>query len=218
MFEQAQRHDRQREKATMSMTATMQEGRVPGLLQLQEEQRRAMAQRLQEGARVTFSDDRSTPIGDGDLRLAIVDGRSPAPYQRLAHELARLAKSEIGSAAPAWGLSESEGRSDPHAFVLLKNGMALGLVVARRRHRWTEASWDDETGGFFAPRRQEPRWSTEIIWVARAHRGTGYGRLLINLALLHLETQVQEMAWSTPFTEAGERLARSFTGQTFYAA
>jgi GNAT superfamily N-acetyltransferase len=182
------------------------------------ERERLEQEQLREGIPLDSSISNVETVGEDGLGLLIVDGKSFPAYQRLAHNLAMLAKRELGLAHPAWSRSESGGSSQPHAFVLTKDNRAVGLFVARLRRRWEETQWDYERHALVPRQMETPRWSAEIIWVAQRYRGMGYGRLLINLGLFHLETKAQEMAWTAPVTREGERLVRSFTGERYYAS
>ncbi len=180
-------------------------------LWLTEERRKTWEDRLANGVPL-LDPQAGEPLSEGNVRLIVVNGQSSYDCQRVAHDLAVLAKRDMGLVYTAWARAESAGQDEPHAFVLAKDGRAIGMIVVRRRRHWEETSWDERLDAVRPSRHEEQRWSTEIIWIARNHRGKGYGRLLINMALYHLETKGPDMAWTLPFSSGGARLIRSVTG------
>ena len=181
--------------------------------------RLAQLERLNKGVPFPQTANPTDHAADNDgPQLITVDGASNATLQQIAHGLAMVVKRDMGFAHPAWHRSETTDASQPHAFLLAQDNHAVGLLVSRRRFRWSEADWDANLHAVPVSPHDESRWSADIIWIARDYRGKGYGRLLINLALFHLEAEAQDMAWAMPFSEGGERLLRSLTGDHLFVA
>jgi hypothetical protein len=59
-------------------------------------------------------------------------------------------------------------------------------------------------------------WSISFIWTLESKRRKGYAKQLIKESSEFVECSVSELAWSTPFTEFGNPLAKAISPNKIY--
>lgn len=138
--------------------------------------------------------------------LITVTGASPAPYRKLAYQLARLHQREAGYDFPSlpypatW--RQYEGIA---AFIAAWQGRALGLAVTGTAmgYCWLDARGDAVPGAVPA---------IAGIFVCHAWRRRGIGRWLVEQVAAARGCLPRDLAWLGPLSDDGEALARSITG------
>jgi GNAT superfamily N-acetyltransferase len=63
-----------------------------------------------------------------------------------------------------------------------------------------------------------PRWTLGPIWVAPEQRRQGIASWLVHTASAYLGIALDELAWASPFSEGGERLARRLCAEQIIVA
>ncbi|MEV5778390.1 GNAT family N-acetyltransferase [Streptomyces antimycoticus] len=104
-------------------------------------------------------------------------------------------------------LGEPEVTSDNvRAYLLETNGDVTGYLAAHdtSEHR----RWDLTDGALRGDKDGTPRPRIILIWVADAYRRQGIGATLVRALADDFGCQVTDVSWSTPISNAGQRLAR----------
>ncbi|MFF2939963.1 GNAT family N-acetyltransferase [Streptomyces niveus] len=139
--------------------------------------------------------------------LAIVTAQSPISWRRLANRVARMPQKEEHYDFNSWThLGEPEETSDNvRAYLLKANGHVIGYLAA---HDTAEhALWDLTDGSPYGDKDLTLRPRIILIWVADIYRSQGVGATLVHALAEDFGCQVADVAWSTPVSDAGRRLA-----------
>lgn len=158
-------------------------------------------------------------VADGGFSVSLVTPRSYLAQRIRAEKVARLGKREMGYDFSAFTRFDPNDQYDAHVFLGHKAGRAIGLLVLRsrpvvRHFTWIDGSKRIDTGEReFAPSR---RWTVDFVWLHPSHRRQGLAIQLLNTAAAYMCIDVQQFAWTTPFSEAGEQLARRLSPQSFF--
>ena len=102
----------------------------------------------------------------------------------------------------------------PHAFIPVLDGRTTGMLVTRRRFS-LPFNWSTKT-----PLSEEEthRWCVDRIWIHGPYRRQGIASRTVEAAAKYFHTEVSDMGWTVPFTEAGEALALSLCSGVVHAA
>lgn len=147
----------------------------------------------------------------GPLRAIVANPDSPKSERRRAQNIARFANRELGFDFGIYSPLDLDPLRRPHAFVAIEEGFGVGILVVERRGDFVwRLTWED------FDLRREPRarrevpgpWTVVVVWVTERMRRRGVGSFLVSAAARYLGIDVSDLAWYTPFSEAGERLAR----------
>ncbi|MFJ2626943.1 GNAT family N-acetyltransferase [Streptomyces sp. NPDC087532] len=139
--------------------------------------------------------------------LAVVTTQSPIAWRRLANKVARMPQKEEHYDFNSWThLGEPEATPDNvRAYLLKANGYVIGYLAAHdtSEHR----SWDLIDGSPDGDRDDTLRPRISLIWVADLYRRQGIGATLVQALADDFGCQITDVSWSTPVSNAGQRLA-----------
>ncbi|MBV9025118.1 MAG: GNAT family N-acetyltransferase [Streptomycetaceae bacterium] len=140
--------------------------------------------------------------------LAVVTSRSPIAWRKLAYQVARMPQKENHYDFNSWShLDEPEVAPDNmRAYLLKANGYVIGYLAAHdtaEHRRWDliDGSQSDGQDDTLRPR-------IILIWVADTYRRQGIGATLVQALADDFGNRVADVSWSTPISDAGQRLAR----------
>ncbi|MFF4490984.1 GNAT family N-acetyltransferase [Streptomyces sp. NPDC001544] len=140
--------------------------------------------------------------------LAVVTTQSPVAWRKLAYQVARMPQKENKYDFNSWShLDEPEVTSDNvRAYLLKANGYIIGYLNAQdtsQHYRWdlVEGSRRGDQDNTLRPR-------IGLVWVAAVYRHQGIGGMLVQALADDFGCQVADVSWSSPISEAGQRLAR----------
>jgi hypothetical protein len=148
--------------------------------------------------------------------IAVVRTTSPVAWRRIAYYLARLGQRENHYDFPSWEPPSGRGQEDRHntrAFChrgINYRGDASAVGYLAVADLPTHGRWD-----FIEP--EVPRGpdnrlrpAVTMAWTAFHWRRRGISRALVEAAAQHAGVGVGDLAWCTPFSEAGTELARAY--------
>lgn len=144
---------------------------------------------------------------DWHSALAVVTTQSAIAWRRLTNRVARMPQKEEHYDFSSWThLGEPKVTSDNvRAYLLKANGHVIGYLMA---HDTSEHhSWDFSDGPLGGDPDDTLRPRIILIWVADIYRHQGVGARLVQALADDFGCQVADVSWSTPVSEAGQRLA-----------
>jgi GNAT superfamily N-acetyltransferase len=153
-----------------------------------------------------------------DDTIAIVTTSDPIGWRRLTYELAQVARRAGRYDFASFPAPIGRGGPDPkqtRAFLFRHHDPSRGnaaagyLVVSDEptAGRYNPATRDSNEAG-----QGQVRPTVGLVFVAYHLRRGGIGSALIRAAAEHAGVAPSELAWWTPFTDAGAALAQSFPG------
>jgi ribosomal protein S18 acetylase RimI-like enzyme len=157
----------------------------------------------------------------GDLRVTLVRPSASLYQRNRVYALARCANREMHYDFVPYDPWDPGNRElAVHAFVgrIGVRGIAL-LLAARRCHVWVAAWSETQPPAIIDPRpidARAGRWTIEFVWVLPALRGRGIARTLIREASRFTGVPVVDLAWYTPFSDAGRDVVHSLCPERFY--
>lgn len=156
---------------------------------------------------------------DEHVRITLVTPRSSITQRVRAEEVARLGRREMQYDFLVFSRYEDEDEYQAHVFLAHREGRAVGLLALRYRQvvrHYTWAEWDAEVEPGDQAFDPVKRWAIDFIWFLPPYRRQGLATRLLSTAATHMHLDVQQFAWTTPFSEAGEQLARQLSPQSFF--
>lgn len=153
------------------------------------------------------------------FRVTHVPPTAPVVHRRRAERVGRRANRETHYDFGVYQAG-SEANADYNIQVFIghrqERGVAL-LVLSRRRHGW-RATWTDYDLHRPPKKITERRegWTVDFVWVLPKHRGQGLASRLLLVATAWAGASVTELAWQTPFEDAGARFVRRHCPLRFY--
>lgn len=149
-------------------------------------------------------------VDENGLRITVVTPLSPLIQRERAAKVALRAKRDTPFDFASYHASETEDDERPRVFLATRRDRAIGFLILRFKTYFCETTWDE----FTQPNRSSlptlygERWAVGMIWVLAAERQRGLATQLLMRGVQFVGIPLQELAWSVPFTEYGERLAR----------
>jgi GNAT superfamily N-acetyltransferase len=141
--------------------------------------------------------------------VAVVTSQSPIAWRKLVYQVARMPQKENHYDFNSWShLDEPEETPDNvRAYLLKSNDYVIGYLAANDASQ--HGHWDliqgsppsDEDDTTLRPR-------IILIWVADVYRHQGVGAALVQALADDFGCHVADVSWSTPISDAGQRLAR----------
>jgi len=154
-----------------------------------------------------------TPLSWPEHTIAVVRTTAPAAWRRLAYQLARLAQREGRYDFATFPYLSGRGEDDKeHTRALLyqADGRVVGYLAVGDLP--THGRWDFKARDVSPGEDRSVRPTVYLVFTALHWRRLGIAGQLVNAAAAHAGVPVTELAWSTPFSEGGKALARSFAG------
>ncbi|WP_369271124.1 GNAT family N-acetyltransferase [Streptomyces sp. R11] len=150
--------------------------------------------------------------------LAVVTSQSPIVWRRLAYQVGRIPQKENGYDFNSWShLGEPESTPDNvRAYLLKANGYVIGYLNAHdtSQHR----RWDLIDGSRYGNEDDTLRPRIGLVWVADVYRRQGIGAKLVQNLADDFGCQVADVSWSTPISDAGQRLARRLSPEGIWVS
>ena len=151
-------------------------------------------------------------VGEDPVGIIVVDQASKPSAVQLADRLRNLAHLELGGSAEPFqpGLGEV-------AVLAVLDGHAIGLALLTRGARTELMDWPtlgqlEDLGGRRG-RYEADRYVLSVAWLARAHRGKGHGRAMLEACGPAVGVPIEQVAFSDPMTLAGEAAVRSILSE-----
>ena len=141
--------------------------------------------------------------------VRVVNARSPLAHRRIAEEVSLIAAGEVDFSFVAFSAVEQESERDYHIFLGTQLERAVCYIMLERRsHVWrcTWTEYDSRTVHEVSDLGSV--WSVSFAWVSRAKRRQGWARRSLEAATQYLDFPWAHLGWHTPFSPAGEALAR----------
>ncbi len=154
-----------------------------------------------------------------DERIFLVTPASPKPERVRARKVAGLANREMHHDFGIYNEHEPPDKRDLHLFLNGVRDRLVGLAIFERRDHVCRVTWEEYD-------RREPKelapaspvWSFGFAWVHRKYRRQGIAHRLFHEGLVFLKVTPEDMGVYTPFSEEGEKLARSLFPTGFLVA
>jgi GNAT superfamily N-acetyltransferase len=146
----------------------------------------------------------------GERRLVAVTARAPIAQRRRAERVARFV-AVSGGFGVSFHAVHPPDLSQRHAFVLIEGQWAVGYALFEVVPYTLATTWvklDALTPGQSLRLLPPQRWALGPIWVAPEKRRQGIASWLIHTASTYVAVALHDLAWASPFSESGERLAR----------
>lgn len=147
---------------------------------------------------------------ENGLRITVVTPESPLVQRQRAERVAFRAKRDTPFDFASYHAKEPEEIEYPCVLLATRAERAIGYLVLRRYAYFCETTWKEYTNpnrkGL--PTLDGERWSVGMVWVLAGNRSQGLATRLLEHAVRFVGIPLSALAWSTPFTEYGERLAR----------
>jgi hypothetical protein len=147
------------------------------------------------------------PGGD---RVTVVTPLSPHVQRKRAERVSLLAAPDVPFSFISYCADELPDDRNLHLFLGFSQDRAISFAkIEKRRHVWFR-TWEqfDSHDPIERLAGHAPIWSVGFLWVCRSRRRQGWARRLLLEAAGFLSVNIDELGWYTPFTEAGEALAR----------
>lgn len=154
-----------------------------------------------------------------DEWIVLVTPTSPKPERIRARKVAQLANREMHYDFGIYHENEPPDSRNLHLFLYGVRDRLVGLAIFERRDHVCRASWEeydrrDLKELVLAP----PIWSFGFAWVHRKYRRQGIARRLFEEAVRFLNVTPESVGLYAPFSEEGEKLARTLFPSGFLVA
>ena len=163
---------------------------------------------------------RSCPVAwhSGARSVVVINRQSPRVHRRLAEQVSLVAAGDTKPSNVAYCADERPDDRQIHLFLGVEEDRARAYVCFERRSRIWQCTWPEHDAGV-PPHRLDDRamWSIGYAWACRAHRRTGWMRVIIAAAADRLGFG-SDFGWYTPFTDAGEAVARTLCPSGIFIA
>jgi hypothetical protein len=152
---------------------------------------------------------RSCPVAwrSGSRSVVVINGQSPLAHRRLAQEVSLVAAGDTEFSSVAYAADEQPDDRQIHLFVGVEKDRAQAYVCFEKRSHVWRCTWQEYAEGVTHRLDCGPIWSIGYAWVSRGNRRTGWMRAIVSAASNHLGF-ANEFGWYTPFSDAGEAVAR----------
>lgn len=143
--------------------------------------------------------------------VAVVTTQSSVVWRRLAAQIARAPQRENHYDFSSWEVGDrpEPSATNRRAYLLRFGAYVVGyLVAADLAHHWR---WDLDPDAEYTDEDTRVRPSIDLIWVAAVHRGRGVGGAMVQALADDFGCSAADVSWSTPVSDAGQRLARRLT-------
>lgn len=143
---------------------------------------------------------------DGDILL--VGPRDPIKHRRHVQEVALRANHELRFDFGIYDPKEAH-RFNTHALVYRRGARSLGLLLLQQHGEVWEANWGGPSAAVELPR-GDAVWVVALVWVVPTVRRNRLATSLVEAALKFCGVSAAEVAWRTPFGQAGQALVRKY--------
>jgi hypothetical protein len=153
----------------------------------------------------------------GSRSVVAINGQSRRAHRRIAQEVTLVAAGDVEFSGVAYSADEQPDNRQIHLFLGVEADRAQAYVCFERRSHIWQCTWSEYEAGVAHPVDAQPMWSIGYAWVSRADRRTGWMRAIVAAAANHLHFD-GNFGWHTPFTDAGEALARALCPSGIFIA
>lgn len=157
----------------------------------------------------------------GDYRITIVNYFSPFAQRSRAEKAGLVAHKDTPFDFAPYNSDEPLDERNVHIFLLYRKNRIIGFLLTEKREHVLELSWEEYKNARNDRGRKlpkvEPIWSIGLSWVHRKHRKSGIGSQLVKGAVSYFNIELESIGWYVPFTDDGEKFARSLCPKSFYA-
>lgn len=155
----------------------------------------------------------------GDYLITVVDYLSPHAQKKRAEKAGVVAHRDMPFDASLYNSNESLDERNIHIFLQYRKNRIIGYLIVERRYYIQGYTWEEyENAGGKELQKENHLWSIGLVWVHSKHRIGGKGAKLIKVAASYFDIEVQSLAWYTPFTDDGKKLAKSLCPKSFIVA
>lgn len=154
-----------------------------------------------------------------DYRITVVNYFSPRTQKIRAGKAAVVANKDTPfDFAPYYSREPLDDRN-VHIFLLYIKSRIIGFLIVERRDTVWSFTWKEYEKAVRKNTLQvEPLWSIGLAWIHHKHRRRGLGAQLVQTAASHFDLETHSSGWYTPFTDDGEKLAKSLCHKSFFCA
>ena len=156
---------------------------------------------------------------DSNGRIVVVTPFSPKAQRVRAQNVARIANREMHYDFGLYHENEPPDSRDLHLFLYCHGSRGVELAMLEKREHICHYTWEE-----FDRREQKrleqmaPIWSLAFVWVHRKYRRRGIATTLFDQAIRFLGIGPRNVGVYTPFSDDGERFARSLFPHRFIIA
>jgi GNAT superfamily N-acetyltransferase len=155
----------------------------------------------------------------GDYRITIVNYFSPFAQRSRAEKAGLVAHKDTPFDFAPYNSEERLDERNVHIFLLYRKNRIIGFLLTEKREHVLRLTWEEyeNAGGRKVPK-VEHIWSIGLVWVHRKYRKKELGSQLVKVAVSYFSIKLKAIGWYVPFTDDGEKLARSLCLKSFYVA
>jgi hypothetical protein len=149
--------------------------------------------------------------------VVVINSESPRVHRRLAQEVSLVAAGDVDFSGVAYCADERPDDRKIHLFLGVEDERAQAYACLEQRGHVWQCTWTEYDAGVTHPLDNRTMWSIGYAWVSRGNRRTGWIRAITAAARSHLGCG-NDLGWYTPFTEAGEAVARKLCPSGIFIA
>ena len=161
---------------------------------------------------------RSCPVTwpSGSRSVVVINSQSLRVHRQIAQDVSLVAAGDVEFSNVAYGADEQPDNRQIHLFLGVERDRVQAYVCFERRSDIWQCTWSEYDTGVTHKLDVQPMWSIGYAWVSRANRRTGWMRAIVAAAANHFRGG--NFGWQTPFTPAGEALARTLCPSGIFIA
>jgi hypothetical protein len=154
-----------------------------------------------------------------DYRITVVNYLSPLAQKKRAQEVGLIAHRDTPFDFAPYHHKEPLDERNVHLFLLYRKNRIVGLLIVERRDFVQRFTWQEyeNAGGKELPK-ANPIWSIGLVWVHLKYRRSGLGSNFVQVGASYFDIEINSIGWYTPFTDDGQKLARSLCPESFFVA
>jgi len=163
------------------------------------------------GVRANVLKSDNEVFSSGYFRTILVSPESSFQQRKRAERIAVRAKQDTHFDFASYHSDETEKKDSPLVFIGIIKNRAIAMLGFRKTKRTARVTWEhyERKDRENLPWIPDARWKIAMIWTLENMRRKGYAKQLISIASKYIGSPVSEIAWSTPFTEFGNSLAKA---------
>ena len=146
---------------------------------------------------------------DHQIQIVMINGKSSTNQKDRAYRVASLVQTAMDYDFPSFTRWEKPGLYNPTVFLAIDGDRAIGYAIFRNKPASGPVSWRKRCYKLSAER----RWVVDLIWICENRRREGVATKLVAEGTKYLSTSPRQVAWSTPMTSDGYKLAKAMSPQ-----
>ena len=153
---------------------------------------------------------------ENECRITVVNYLSPIAQKVRAEKTGIVALRDTPFDFAPYHSCEQLDERNVHIFLYNKKNRIVGFLLVERKKHVLKLTWEEyrKAGGKEIPE-AEPIWSIGLVWVHKKCRQLGLGTQLVKASSNYLDIELKTIGWYIPFTDEGEKLAKSLCPESF---